>query len=514
MVQVETTDEKSLSSENSTFTLRSHGRQFVLGLQLFRPHADWYCRQIDQAIWVSHCPDLRVGWANDAEGCLWVLLGLAVETIESKPDPLTAIAQTSSAEVPNLYSSWAGRWVLFGRGEVHLDATGRLGCFYGKTPDDQTWVSSSPALLASILSPDAELVVDSRKLQYEFGISWYTPPRSRFGGIYRLLPSQVVTVPHGRIRPRPLMPPIDPTRSYDETIELLKRSLMMALKRLPKPKGKLWLGLSAGYDSRTILAIARYANIDIVPFTRISSRTPVADQVLPPQLARECGYEHVFVRGSSKYYPQRQQLIAEHTAGHVSDGDGQPLLYGVRDSLTGIAFGGHCFEVGSGFGRLRELPETVTDAEIAAQQLVHNFGEPVNSTATAGIREWLEWAFQTPQPNLDWRDRFYIEQRQAGWASSKEQMYDLAQLERFFVVNAARNYSLMLGLQESQRLGSLIQVELIRQIAPELLKYPFNPPDSYFGILRVTAIKSTNDPLYLYRSIAGKLRRMWHSLSS
>ena len=54
-------------------------------------------------------------------------------------------------------------------------------------------------------------------------------------------------------------------------------------------------------------------------------------------------------------------------------------------------------------------------------------------------------------------------------------------LERFPVLNAARNYSLLLSLQQSQRLGSLVQVELIRQLAPELLKYPCNPPDEYFG---------------------------------
>lgn len=91
-------------------------------------------------------------------------------------------------------------------------------------------------------------------------------------------------------------------------------------------------------------------------------------------------------------------------------------------------------------------------------------------------------------------------------------MYDLTRLERFPILNAARNYSLLLGLEENQRLGSLVQVELIRRIAPELLKYPFNPNDEYFGILQAIAIKSSDDPLYVYRKVKGNLRRIWISL--
>ena len=53
-----------------------------------------------------------------------------------------------------------------------------------------------------------------------------------------------------------------------------------------------------------------------------------------------------------------------------------------------------------------------------------------------------------------------------------------------FVIGAARNHSLLLSLQQIQRLGSLVQMELIRQLAPELLKYPCNPSDEYFDIIR------------------------------
>jgi hypothetical protein len=219
----------------------------------------------------------------------------------------------------------------------------------------------------------------------------------------------------------------------------------------------------------------------------------------------------VFIRSRRREHI-RSSLVANHCAGHVSDGDAEPFLSGVRDSLDGISFGGHGFALASGFWKLRLLPACCDNPEFGAQRLARLFGEPLGSTATAGVRDWLEWALQHPHEKLDWRDRFFIEQRQAGWLSSKEQLYDLGGPERFPVLNAARTYALLLGLDEHQRLGSVVQVELMRRIAPELLRYPFNPPDRHFGIFRAFAIRARQDPLSVSRKVGKKLRWMWRSL--
>ena len=61
---------------------------------------------------------------------------------------------------------------------------------------------------------------------------------------------------------------------------------------------------------------------------------------------------------------------------------------------------------------------------------------------------------------------------------------------------------------KSQRLNSLVQAEVIRQVAPDLLQYPINPRDLEFGVLREIASKSTDAPLYFYKVLAGKKQRM------
>ena len=112
--------------------------------------------------------------------------------------------------------------------------------------------------------------------------------------------------------------------------------------------------------------------------------------------------------------------------------------------------------------------------------LIRSMGEPNGSTAAAGLAEWFRWVAATPHPDLDWRDRIFLEQRQAGWLAAKEQVFDMNRLERFPILNAAAIYARILGIDEARRRGSELQRALIGQLRPELLAFPFNPPDARF----------------------------------
>lgn len=259
-----------------------HHRQVVIGPEPFRARPDWRSLRLDSRTFVSHCPSLRNGEASDADGARWILLGLAVQTIAGAPDPLQGIAQAHSSEVPELCQAWSGRWLLVGAGRLHLDASGLLGCFYGRDANGRAWASSSPGILAELIAADGPPPVDPRELPYYYGVSWYPPPRSRLVGAQRLLPSQVLDVRDGTPGPRPLLPPIEPGRPYDETLELLQGALVEALRRLPATPQPLALALSAGLDSRVVLAAAERAAVPYVPFTRIAARMSPADRLIPP----------------------------------------------------------------------------------------------------------------------------------------------------------------------------------------------------------------------------------------
>lgn len=479
-----------------------HRRQFVIGSSFYCIQENWQSDRLSDNRWLSYSQDLKICRATDLDGVEWTLLGMAIETT-AKIEPQEVISQLSTAEVRDRYSGWAGRWLLIGDDQIHLDANGLLGCFYGRNSAGDVWLSSSPVLLAQILDLDLS---DERVLVYGKGMAWYTPPCSGFEQIRRLLASQTINITTGAISPRPLMPKIMPEtdrdRSYSETINLVEKALVTALHNLGKQQQPLHLGLTGGYDSRLMMAIAIKAKVNFTTFTRVASRMSFADRILPPKLARECGIAHTFLRPKPpQSQQQRRQLVQQHAGNNVSDGDAEPFVMGVRDKLKGISFGGHGFAISSGFHTLRQLPETFT-VDQGAVQISRLFDEPADSSAVIGLKEWLAWIEQHPQPHLDWRDRFFLEQRQAGWLSSKEQVYDLTDLTRFPVLNASRTYSLLLSIPTAKRLGSLVQVALLERIAPQLCQYPFNPADNTFNRWLRLAIATRDNPQSLYQKLS------------
>jgi hypothetical protein len=482
-----------------------HHRQVVVGPEPFVARPGWRSVQLDATTWVSHCPRLRNGTARDADGVQWMLVGLAVQTLADAPDPLDDIARAPSSAVPELYPAWSGRWLLIGRGGVHLDAGGLLGCFHAADAAGRMWASSSAALLAKTIAPERPLAADTRQLHYGHGLSWYPPPRSRIDGVRRLLPSQCLDLRDGDVRPRPLLPPIHPDRGYDRTLGMLGDALVVALRRLPRTRQPLWLSLSSGLDSRVVLAAAERAEIPYAPFTYISARMTPSDRLIPPQLARALGRELAVHRGRRRRRHdagrERLPLVMAHSAGHVSEGDAQPLLHGTRDALDGISTGGWGLGVGKAFNR-GQLPRRMADPGETARRLAEAAGESEGSSAVTGLREWLEWTFRTPREHLDWRDRFYIEQRMAGWQSSKEQVYDMVALERFPVINAGRCYALLLEIDEPSRAAQRHQRDLVERLCPALAGYQANPPTRELGLARVLAVKLRDDP-------AGVIRTGW-----
>ena len=459
-------------------SLKSHRRQFVIGTSSVYPCDDWQSFELTDNYWLSYCPDLRISRVRDLDGVEWCLLGMAIATT-ANITPEKLISQRSSQQVIAEYSAWAGRWLLIGNGEIHLDANGLLGCFYGEKSLEETWLSSSPTLLAEIIPASDK---DDRNLIYGSGISWYAPPYSGYPQIARLLASQVLNFTTGSILPRPLMPEIDSNRDYNTSLDLVKNALITALQNLGKLEQPIWLGLTAGYDSRLMLAIAKAAQIEFTTFTRIAGRMSLADFDLPPKLAKECDIPHIYLPNKPPQEQElRRNLVKQHSGNNVSVGDAEPFIMGVRDRLKGISFGGHGFAIASGFHTLRQLPASFDSPSSGAVQIARLFNEPPDSSAVAGMTAWLTWVQKHPQANLDWRDRFFLEQRQAGWLSSKEQVYDLSDLIRFPILNAARTYSLLLSIPEAQRLDSLVQVAILKQLNPSLLNYPFNPSRDYFN---------------------------------
>ena len=481
---------------------RLHRRQFVLGPEPFLAGEGWISEQIGPSLHLSRCPELPASSVTDKRGVTWRLLGLALQSNPDAPEPLEQLAGNEQSALLDTYGSWSGRWILISDSEIHLDAGGLIGCFYRTIQRGSTtelWASSSPALIVAI--PGRERIRHvGAKIHYGKGMDWYPLPRSGFAGVNKLLPTQVLSLAgtrDGRVLPRSPLLDAEKPKTHEETLDALQRSLVTSLSRLRAGDEAIWLPLTAGLDSRLILAAARQADLPLTTFTQDYPLMESADLQLPPLLARELGYEHRQLR-PGRFSRSRKALFDAHTAGHCVDGDRRFFAHGQWEMIPAPALilRGGVFELGRCYFH-RKFPEPAAPdlVELLAARFHFDEFHPKSFAHHAGIAEWVEWTTTTTQPGLDWRDRLYLEQRIAGWVSSIEQALDLTSYERAYIANCHEYMSTVLTLPEAARRTGQHHVDLIARMAPQLLRFPFNPADGRSALSR-------------------RLRDEWHELAA
>lgn len=475
--------------------VRVHRRQFVVGPSEFLARCDWRTFELEPNLILSADPDLHVEKAIDKSGVSWFLLGLAVDTRPEFTTPLEEISRRHTEDVSRLYEGWTGRWALLGGSCLHLDAAGMLGCYYGKNTNDELWASSSPVLIKQVLGLVGNEVANKNEVEGGAswqplpdatatgavrGISWYPPPHSSTPGVFRLLPSQVLNLQTGGCQPRSLVAHLETNYTDTELCNEIQLSLSTAMERfatLNAPKD-LTLLLSGGRDSRLLMGIAAATGVSVKTYTRVHRRASLADRTLPPKLARIAGYPH------TKHYqrneiPGRRQAILEHAGYNVSWLSAEEFLRGGSDPLTGIALAGFC----AALGRDRMIPVTSAQ-EATGETIARHFRESNSADLVAAFDDWIAWRKHNVDPGLDLCDCFFLEQRTAGRKGIKEQIFDLFPAQRVPPLNSARIFALICNLSPETKEKALWIPQIIKSTTPELLRYPMNPPDRYFGFIR------------------------------
>lgn len=449
-----------------------HRRQFVIAQMPVNGPRGWLTACIPNLGWISYAPELPLKVIEGREGAQWALIGIAVQTDPSCPDPATALRHCREGDLFQVSRTWAGRWVLAGEHTVQMDATGMLGCFYTIDNEATVRVSSSAALLQDKVDCGSR-----HNLSHGEGLEWYPPPSSALQGINRLLPSQILRIDSADVVPRPLVVLSDDS-NYNENLQRLQTILVKGLKSLAALDADLWLPLTAGYDSRLILAAAIKAGITFRTFTQHYKGMSVADSVIPQELSRVAGVEHRIIE-SREYSERRANLFDAHTARHSADRDRQFLSHGQWDwaKETDVILRGVGVEAGCPrAARYRFSATQCATDEPDVRGILAAYHERSNEAAK-GLEKWHQWCLLTPNAGLDWKDRFYIEQRLAGWGSSIEQGLDLTLAERFPIASCRAFLENVLSVPDHIRATSQHQVDLICTMAPELLQFPFNPKD-------------------------------------
>lgn len=249
------------------------------------------------------------------------------------------------------------------------------------------------------------------------------------------------------------------------------------------------LALTAGLDSRVMLAVAIKSGANLETYTYGRASDTARDRAFAPDLAAAHGYKHTLIPTVQNTEELRESLSEAHyitlhrpVVQSLMEWFGDPHVISVSANLLEI--GRSYFD---NYRRVR-MPEPV-DAESVmlthrrsmgrrTQQEIMEFGEDEFATiAGAAVRGFVEdTAYEMAARHLDPFDLFYWEHRMSAWHGAGMVERDFY-AEPFIPFNARAIFETLLGVQEEDRKAAAVFYRMIEMVEPSLLDLPINPKE-------------------------------------
>lgn len=416
--------------------------------------------RVGDQYWLHVGKGLSVVSVRSRCGTQWWLIGHAFQSDPTRLAPAAELADAVPTTVDGIHLNWSGSWVLVGGGKVRTDATASLQCLRY-----QEWVASNV-----VGFPDRPQTEDAVALN----LGWAIPPRSGFADVAVLLPSQQYDYDSKKVEASKRFTDVE-TRRETDALEELARRYVTIVRNIASESPLIKIPITAGIDSRTVLAISYAAGVSAECYT---FRKPWlyhtrADLELPPHLASLAGFRHKLIH-SGKVLPQR---VAKYD-----------MDYRDRQSVPGS----HYYYYTNSYWDALDRGSAVLSG------LVGEFGRryfslpggpqwddyfvyaPATDSNYYALAALLDWWKQEPRC-MEPEERFYWEARLAGWAGSAigEARTTLAQLSiaQIPLFNCERVLSIILGLGREVRSNGRVSRALVERLLPQASTLPYNSLD-------------------------------------
>jgi hypothetical protein len=430
-----------------------------------------------------------------------LLLGFPIDLQERcvMSTPLRVASSTCGgidATAETILDRLGGRFLLLlsisGQCKVYPDCAAQVPCVY--SAEKGVAASTADALLSDadydkLFCHDLYATLDIEN------DGWFPGGLTAHEGIERLLPNHALDLRDWTQKRHWPVENIKRSNSPEASLEEISQIIQIQLEALLNGPKKIAQALTAGHETRVMLACAR-PYLDEIDFITLEGNSPRADDtVLAKRIAGDLGLTHHML----PRVVADEATVARYMrrGGHCVGGPNRlahPSLASLREGHVFV--GGAIGEVGSAFFWHGEDNQ---DIALTGKTLIGRMGFPTEPKLECRLDDWLTSVEDVD--SLITLDLAYLEQRVGPWAGA--QFFSDPTLIRHNPLGTARSIKLMLGLPDDWKRQSMLTTGIIRMHWPELMSYPFNSQ----GVVR-DLLKQAGRAVRRPQLIVQKLRKM------
>ncbi len=242
------------------------------------------------------------------------------------------------------------------------------------------------------------------------------------------------------------------------------------------------LALTAGLDSRVMLAVVKHSGVPFDTYTYDAAEQTETDVAVARDLAARDGLRHTVVPCRPAEAMQEALETATYANHHYRAVEPLAAFFGDADTIAVTA---NLLEIGRAF--YAKYADAAPPVSAPAMKALHLRAMTERVRALCG--EWDGWGrqsraafrafladsdFNAARGMIDPFDQFYWEHRMSAW-------HGLNMLERdfyaqaFIPFNAHAVWETLLGVPEDERRASAAFHRIIERVDPRLLEVPINP---------------------------------------
>ena len=479
-------------------TYPMYASQFFIGPDFLESKKGWKKVELSQGLRLSAHPELPVSRIDNDELSL-TLIGFMLD-----PDSPAATDEQILHNLLTRFSSiraltaatarLGGRWILIADNKIQRwlfhDALGLRQVFYTDPAVAGALCAMSQSGLARdvlglAFDDEAKDYMDSHVFRSNLEYRW-PGTATAFRGLKHLLPNHLLNLDTGAVErywPDKPLASLDPQSAVEDIAHLLQGLVAAGAARFD-----LALSLTAGLDSRLVLAAARHVKDQLTYVTVRQAKMPDnhADIEVPARLLGSLGLPHQVIRAELTMSPEfayacKSSVFLSHDH-YGADAEAIFRTFG-RKKVALVGSGGEIGRCSTRVSRLRvwmtSLEETLARLEIGAAQkfAVHHY------------RKWLDEMGDTH--NVSISDLFEWEQEHGNWLAMTELEFDIAWQDTCTPYNSRAVLATMLSVNSKYRKGpnsSLFNM-LIRKLWPAVLAEPINPHRKFSHIQRMKLLR-------------------------